>query len=175
MTISPQDYLNNVSSIPTALIVESTRRELDNAVFRWRHDHPLDVVVVRGSMCRTTVGAYAEFSAAFQFPLYFGWNLMALEDLLTDLEWKSQRPGWLLVVSEPSEFYADEIDEEFERFARVLARTKAWWAGTIRDDFATIGPNLPFNVVLGETGHVSQEAARWEQAGFEMISSLVFP
>jgi hypothetical protein len=49
-------------------------------------------VVIRGAECRTEHDLFAEFSAALQFPRYFGWNWAAFEECVADLSWLPPAP-----------------------------------------------------------------------------------
>ena len=42
---------------------------------------------LRGKRCHKLMGLFREFSAAFQFPSYFGDNWDALDECLCDLDW----------------------------------------------------------------------------------------
>src|SRR5947209_15322277 len=61
----------------------------------------LAVRVVRGSRMRRVDDLFGEFSAALQFPYYFGNNWAAFDECLADLDWLPAK-GYILIISEAS-------------------------------------------------------------------------
>lgn len=122
-------------------------------------------------MMRTRAEAYNELAAVFQFPLYFGQNLMAVEDFLTDLEWTSPSRGWIVPIARPELFLSDDgcADADFPLVAQVFMEAKKYWAGAIRYDSSPATPNLAFNVVLAASDEPDKVAARWSGAGVRII------
>ena len=52
---------------------------------------------VRGRRCVDDESLFKEFSAAFQFPYYFGMNVAAFDECMTDLSWLSFEGIFLLI------------------------------------------------------------------------------
>lgn len=78
--------------------------EIEDLSFPWAApdtDSPW-TVYVRGSRMVTVSDAFNEFSAALQFPQYFGENWSAFDDCITDLRWipKSRVDIWLIDFSD---------------------------------------------------------------------------
>lgn len=168
--------LETASPEPKVLVSDATIFDLDNATFAWRRAG-FDVRTLRGSMMRTVGDAYNEIAAVFQFPLYFGQNLMAVDDLLTDLEWVSVTRGWVIPIAQPESFLIDESarDESFSLFVDVLMGAKSYWAGSIRYNNSPITPHLPFNFVLAGSAQPDEVARDWERAGVTVIRSPSLP
>jgi RNAse (barnase) inhibitor barstar len=168
--------LESASAEPRVLVSDATIFELDNATFAWRRAG-FDVRTLRGPMMRTISDAYREIAAVFQFPLYFGQNLMAVDDLLTDLEWVSVTRGWVIPIAQPESFLIDENarDESFSLFVDVLMGAKKYWAGSIRYNNSPATPHLPFNFVLAGSAQPDDVAREWNRAGVAVVRSTSLP
>jgi RNAse (barnase) inhibitor barstar len=71
----------------TFYIVRSSEAELTNWAWRYGPESNRVVRFVRGNKCQTVPELFNEFSAALQFPYYFGENWNAFNDCMTDLAW----------------------------------------------------------------------------------------
>ena len=67
------------------LLLPGDQRTVASAVMGWA-EAGLTVRVVRGRKMRNLPGLFDEFSAALQFPLYFGENEDAFDECIADLE-----------------------------------------------------------------------------------------
>jgi len=85
------------------------------------------------SACKDRVSALRELGRALGLPEWFGANLDALYDALTDLE----GPGWVIVVALP------KVSEHFSRASR------AELLAVLRDaaDYHAITTRMPFRVL----------------------------
>ncbi|MBR1086885.1 barstar family protein [Bradyrhizobium manausense] len=84
-----------------------------------RDDPATSVRFVRGRKMRTLAGVFDEFSAACQFPYYFGENYAALAECLGDLDWLNSS-RFVLMISGFSELLAEE-PVEMAALGRALA------------------------------------------------------
>jgi len=120
-------------------------------------ERSLAVRVVRGNKMLRRDCLFNEFSAAYQFPDYFGENWDALEECLADIEWLPAK-GYVLFVANTTEVLSQEQNEQFEIFAKVLSRTCEEWART-----QTPKPfHILFQCVNSELDHLRQ---RFQSAG----------
>src|SRR5712671_4928139 len=112
-------------------IIVSSKAELCQLAQRLRFEEGkgLAVRVVRGTKMRSALQLFDEFSAAFQFPLYFGENWDAFEECLNDLEWLPAR-GYVLLVSDTPEVLSQQQYRQFEIFADILFKTSEKWGAT---------------------------------------------
>jgi RNAse (barnase) inhibitor barstar len=108
------------------------------------------VRLVRGKKMRSFQDMYDEFAAALQFPLYFGENLAALDECLTDLEWLPGS-GFILVVSDANEMLADEGNHAFEQMIALLADVAETWNTQGIDTGLGHRPPTPFHVLIHVT------------------------
>jgi hypothetical protein len=69
------------------------------------------VVVVRGDRCETSTDMFRGFSAALQFPLYFGWKWAAFSDSLNDNRVVS-RESVVLVITQVASALNKESPQE---------------------------------------------------------------
>jgi len=125
---------------------------------------PNEVRLVRGTRCRTTEDLFDEFSAALQFPLYFGHNWDAFDECLHDLgDWMTSAETLTIVLAESSELLSSETNgDSFEIFAQIMQRH----VRTIAADLEYPGENLarpvPIGLVLVESaGAIATVVQRW--------------
>lgn len=105
---------------------------------------------VAGNRCRDIAGLFAEWSAALEFPEYFGHNWDAFEECINDL------PDWLpssryvIVVSNADRLFADCSVAERKRFANTLFEILGAAAERYRDRDADDQPHesAEFVVIL---------------------------
>lgn len=145
---------------------------LDNSIL---HTQPLmhllppdEVRLVRGAQCKTRAGLFNEFSAALQFPWYFGHNWDAFDECLHDVgEWMIEAKSLTVVISESSMLLTDEESEsEFHVFARIMRRVvrfdaaESEWLG---QNFAHF---VPLSLVLIESADkIEGVSNRWTSSG----------
>lgn len=77
--------------------------------------------MIRADKSRFLDAFFDEWSAALQFPPYFGFNWPAFDELLSDLNWLSPSPRSTIIIAQGQELLADE-PEEMSTFLRI-ART----------------------------------------------------
>src|SRR5262245_30505972 len=87
----------------------------------------LSIRIVRGSRMRTVSALFDEFSAAFQFPYYFGENWSAFDECLADLEWLPAT-GYVMAISDTTKVLSDEGFQEFATFISVLTEVAEHWS-----------------------------------------------
>ena len=130
------------------------------------------VRLVRGAKMRTFAAAYDELAAALQLPYYFGENLDALEECLTDLEWLPG-PRHLLLVRDADLLLADESDADvaMSSLLTVLARAQSVIAPTDGESPTDEWHRgAPISVILHATTQtVPRLRARLVDAGFTAV------
>ncbi|MGN6501584.1 MAG: barstar family protein [Pseudolysinimonas sp.] len=121
----------------------------------------LESRTVRGKKMATTQSLFDEFSAALQFPLYFGENWDAFQECLSD-PFPMWERGLHLTVTDPESVLCEEEDalvhvlfECLTEAARVLSSPVAvgeWWDR----------PEVDFRVLLlADAAHVDTAKRRW--------------
>lgn len=128
---------------------------------------PDEVRIVRGTRCRTKEDLFDEFSAALQFPWYFGHNWDAFDECLQDLgEWMIVAKTLTIVVVESSEVLSlDEEEGSFEIFARIMRRNVQPDAGEPELAGEGFSPRVPIALVLVESAdRIAAVAARWSRS-----------
>lgn len=119
---------------------------------------------LRGRKMRTINDLYDEFSAACQFPLYFGENVMAFDECLSSLDNQNPGKGIVLVIVEPDQVLMDsiKIETELELFLSCLANAAREWGEKIDLGEWWDRSALPFHVILvGAQEQLDVVISRW--------------
>lgn len=101
------------------------------------------VVRLNGAAMAEEYDVFEQFSKAFKFPVYFGWNWDAMYDCLRDLSWCPA--GRYLTVIENADSMLESQQEVRDLLLSTLARVSARWA--ISHDKPN-GVGIPFKVLL---------------------------
>lgn len=126
------------------------------------------VRLVRGRKMRSWQGLFDEVAAALRFPQYFGENVDALADCITDLDWLPRQAGYVVVVDDPGEVLADAEPAALRRLVALLRNAAARWAEPVEQGEWWDRPAVPFHVVLHVSGNAS-ETQRWSDAGATVV------
>jgi len=125
--------------------------------------------IVRGHKMRTWNGVFDEFAAALQFPWYFGENVDALKDCITDLDWLPPQAGYLIAISNPEDVLVDADPGALELLIGLLGDSCEQWAEPIEQGEWWDRPGVPFHVVLHVTGNSTAALQRWSATGGEVV------
>jgi hypothetical protein len=88
--------------------------------FMWslvKRNESVEVRFLRGKKMRTVNTLFDEFSAALQFPYYFGENWNAFKECLTDLDWLPAS-SYILVITN-ADYLLDRDEESFRFFLHI--------------------------------------------------------
>lgn len=108
-----KDDILEPSSKCNLYLVDATISAVTNWVWQISNRNQSTAIrFVRGAKLKTTQGLFDEFSAAMQFPYYFGENWNAFRDCLLDLEWLSS-DAYGVVVSD-SQRLLEESPKDLE-------------------------------------------------------------
>ena len=149
-------------------LIETDVRSVSTAAALWSRDGS-EVRVVRGRKMRTKEGLLNEFSAAWQFPEYFGENYDALRECLIDLDtWLPHAP-YVTVVRDCEDVLSDAAPVAGRSALAILIEIME----DARAEFA-VGrahrPPLPFHVVLhAERGWGARAERIWRRAGGDVV------
>lgn len=72
------------------------------------------IAVVDGNKCKNLAGFYNEIAKALNFPNYFGKNLDALDEMMSDLEWIEEKSIVLIIMN-----YNNFLSEDSDKIAAV--------------------------------------------------------
>lgn len=81
---------------------------------------------VRGSKSTTKPALLDEWSAAWQFPPYFGYNWDAFNDCLTDLK-PLAKMGYVTLVSEAHLLLSKEKEDALRDFSQLIDHVANYW------------------------------------------------
>jgi hypothetical protein len=120
--------------------------------FAWRigQDEPRSAVrLLRSRKMRNTEELFNEFSAALQFPYYFGETWNAFDECLTDLSWLPA-DGYLIVILGSDELLAHSQDSglELRTLLRLLDVAGREWATPTKQGEAWDRNGKPFHVIF---------------------------
>ena len=85
------------------------------------------IIYLDGYNMMTTRECYSELFKKLDFPDYFGYNLNALYDMLTDLSWLSFR-NLTLMIEKSYLLLSSETNEDREVFLEILEDVAENWA-----------------------------------------------
>ncbi len=96
----------------------------------WQQPLPDNFIEFRidSRKARTIEGFNDEVSSAFQFPDYYGRNLNALRECLTDLDWLPECEGYLVVFENAESLLADEDIEALNGGLAAFQYAGSAWA-----------------------------------------------
>ncbi|MCR4673267.1 MAG: barstar family protein [Lachnospiraceae bacterium] len=77
----------------------------------FEHEKDAFVCYLRGELCESESSFFREISAAMRFPYYFGWNIYAFDECITDLEWL-KFSCILLVINNFDQIFKEEDPSE---------------------------------------------------------------
>lgn len=123
---------------------------------------------LRGRKMRTLDRLYDEFSAACQFPLYFGENLMAFDECLSSLDNQIIETGIVLLMTEPDQILIDSNnpDDAIKSFLLSLIETAKEWGTEINLGEWWDRAALPFHILLSDTQEkINSTIANWTRIG----------
>jgi hypothetical protein len=132
---------------------------------RERWPSGFEIRTIRGAKLATLQGIFDEFGAALQFPWYFGENVSAFDECLSDLSWIESQA--IVLVMTESDLMKNLEPSEFRWFVGALIDAKrAHEDATSRGQWERDEPAKQFIVVLQtEVSTVGQTARLWERCG----------
>lgn len=101
------------------------------------------------------------FSAALQFPYYFGENWPALNECVCEIDWMPLGRGVVVAISGAATVLSESPDQ-LVTLVEILNRASDTYAQPIALGEHWDRPAVPFHVVLQGT---ADELAGWERAG----------
>lgn len=107
------------------------------------------VRVVRGNKMKRLDDLFDEFSAALQFPNYFGENYPAFDECICDLEWLPAK-GYVLLIPHSANLLSEEPVER-NTFVRILAQACRYWATEPHAESPVKLEPTPFHILFHAT------------------------
>lgn len=150
-------YSQLFSVAPPSLVrVYAGYDEMSRLLWRLRADRTcgMFVAAVRGGKMAQRQGVFDQFSAAFQFPCYFGENWNAFLDCVRDLGWL-RADGFVALVQDANRVLVGGDADELGVLLKILEQAGAEWSHA--DEFR---PAKPFHVLLHSVPEESGELER---------------
>lgn len=160
--MSSVERLLRVEPDSPLLTLESNARATAEEAMGWS-DAALTVRAVRGRKARTHQALFDEFSAALQFPYYFGENWSAFHECLADMDWLPLRTGVVVLVYEAAQVLVEESLGDMGVLVRAFRNASSAYGRPIDSGEWWDRPAVPFHVVLQEETPGGLE--RWRSAG----------
>ena len=157
----PVSLLAHGDARDIALLRADDRQGVIREVQRW-HVHE-SVRVLRGRRMTTWAALYSEVAAALQFPIYFGENLDAMDESLSEPDQEPILHPRLCVVTEPQFVLSDEEPDQLRRFIGSLRTARSRWE-TFPPEHAK-GVDPVFSVVIAPFSDPEPVKDAWMAAG----------
>lgn len=105
------------------------KNEFDNLLLKYRQITTTSLIVklLRGAKMKTTTTLDNEFSAALQFPSYFGGNWDAFDECISDLEWLPG-DGYILAINDTQDLLLDESCKQLSILLKILINNFEEWS-----------------------------------------------
>ena len=96
---------------------------------------------------RTCDGMFQEFAAALQFPYYFGNNMNAFRDCMTDLDWLDGS-SFTIVIFDAHLVMCNEASDDRDAFWKTVTEICAVWAVPVEEGQPWDRPAKPLHFLL---------------------------
>jgi hypothetical protein len=106
---------------------------------------------------------FGEFSAAFQLPLYFGYNLEALTESLSEPDQEPIREPRICLIVDADLVLADEDPRELPKLVRALSATRLRWHDAPPEHLEGVDPVFSIVIVPDQNPEPVRQA--WTDAG----------
>lgn len=157
--------LSSVDLTFRPLPLEGDLQMLADSTSRWA-SAGLTVRVVRGRKMRDLPALFDEFSAALQFPGYFGENEDAFDECIAELDIPTTL-GYVITITEPDELLMED-QERLRWLTGSLSNAARLWSRPGEQEDVQDRDPVPFHVVLvGDPDVLRVARRRWSQAGTE--------
>jgi len=140
-----------VPAQPWLLRMASSHSEMTDFLWSFQRRHPGSAVrFLRGKAMTTVQGLYDEFTAALQFPYYFGYNGGAFDECLTDLSWLPAKAYVLTIVDSADFLVCEDLlasePKQLPLFLNALERICLEWSKPIAKGESWDRPAVAFHV-----------------------------
>lgn len=128
------------------------------------------VCQLRGKQMQQIDDLLEEFRAGLNFPSYFGRNLDAFDECISDLDWLDPGRGYVIVIDNAQLILRHETSSRFAWLVSSLTAAADAFAVPIAQGETWDRAPVPFHVVLTTTASIAaQVESRWAQAGAQTV------
>ncbi len=106
---------------------------------------------------KTVDSFYDELCQVLELPEYFGRNLNALDECITDLDWLPIGGPILLLIEKSEMLLSDASKDLFEGFMSVLNDAGKEWSRPVDKGEDWDRPGLPFHVIFQVDSNMREE------------------
>jgi hypothetical protein len=143
------EFFNTVSK---PWVLKFIGNDINSIFTRYKFNKNILVIRMNADLMMDTHNFYAELISKLKLPSYFGKNLNALNECITDLEWLNAN-GYLFIIENSQNILINEDDSKLEGFIDTLFYAGEEWSKPIEIGELWDRPALPFHVIL----QISQE------------------
>jgi RNAse (barnase) inhibitor barstar len=158
---------------PWCYFARAPLRTIDSFARYFDYWHPIEdqqavIRVIQGRHCETAESLFREWSAALQFPYYFGHNWDAFDECIQDLEWLPAT-CYIMFVTEVN-LVLPQSPNDFDIYIRVLNWAHEQWKIPNRENMDE--PTAPFTIVFHAEPESAEVAlARIRAAGADPVEA----
>ena len=155
---------------PTAVIITGEWRAVVTLQIEMEESHKdTNFVHLRGTRMRTAEGFLSELAAVLQFPVWFGENWDALEDILRD---RAAFAGTVIAIYNAEQLLADGSAADRAHLAEAMEECNQYWLKKDDDDEdEEDAGDEAFHLLLQvPEGEVADFRTRWLEAGLSIAA-----
>lgn len=139
--------LLSAATPPYFLVAEGSSHDVGGILRKITYDlnWSIDYRKVNGKRMCSLDGIFYEFSAAYQFPEYFGHNWAALDECINDLDWINANSFVLILMNFDTMFTKSNL-ANVKILVKILFNTCLNWKNGSEDGFQK--RNTPFHIIF---------------------------
>lgn len=157
---------------PTAVIIPGSWREVVTLQIGMEESHTdTNFVHLRAAKMRTVAGFLSELAAVMQFPIWFGENWDALEDILRD---RAGFAGTVIAIYNAEQLLADGTAADRVNFAEAMERCNRYWLDDDDEREEDAADDEGFHLLCQvPEGELGDFRARWSIAGLTIADGTL--
>ena len=153
---------------PTAVIITGEWRAVVTLQIEMEESHKdTNFVHLRGTRMRTAEGFLSELAAVLQFPVWFGENWDALEDILRD---RAAFAGTVIAIYNAEQLLADGSAADRTHLAEAMEECNQYWLKKDGDDDEDAGDEAFHLLLQVPEGEIADFRTRWVEAGLSIAA-----
>lgn len=126
---------NDIGKVPKPWVIRTTRSlgAFESEIFDSLTSRGIHSFTLKAEEMKRLDEFYDQISENLSFPEYFGRNLMALKDCLSDLEWLD-RAGVVILIENADLLLEDESEETINYLMEILKEVSEEWHNPVQEN-----------------------------------------